>query len=352
MRKPIQESLRPQMRPKVRIWLLWAHPMARLGHSKKVVDRPDGPHLSDRERTVLLLAADGLTDKEIARSLGISLKTVGTYWDRMRHKFSASSRTQVLANFLRIQVADDQEAGRLDRLFATWEEGVWVIGREGETHYVNQRVAEILDLDGQVLTNMKPAEIIGPAHAPKVRRLMSQAKTEPSSIELVAHNSNGDQRWLALRATPFQDDRGHLRATVVLVKDITVRKRVEFALSSCETSLGFMMRHSSDLVATFDSEMRIDYVNETFCKMVKVLDGEIVGKHVSDVDGIFAPNLRWIKGLERALKTGQSQQFKSSLAGIRGRLTSYLIPQPSGDFSPAKVISLTRSANGAIVPSK
>lgn len=326
--------------------------MARLGQSKKVMERLDGPHLSDRERTVLLLAADGLTDKEIARNLGISLKTVGTYWDRMRHKFSASSRTQVLANFLRIQVADDHEAGRLDRLFATWEEGVWILGRQGQTHYANERIEEMLELDCEAFASKKPAEVMGLANAPKIRKLISKAKSEPHSIELLAKGRNGDQRWLTLRAAPFEDDRGRPGATVILVKDITVRKRVEYALETCESSLGFMMDRCSDLVVKFDGEMRLSYMNESFCKMLRVADSKMIGKHVTELETIFAPNPRWVKGLDRALRTGQSQRFMTHLAGIRGRLVANLIAQPSGDFAPASVIALTRSTNGPIIPRK
>lgn len=330
---------------------LKAHPMAKTGQSKKVIQRVDGPHLSDRERTVLLLAADGLTDKEIARNLGISLKTVGTYWDRMRHKFSASSRTQVLANFLRIQVAEDQEAGRLDRLFATWEEGVWIVGREGQTHYANERVSEILNTDCQAITDRKPTDVLGSANAPKIRRLLTGAKSQPHTIEILA-GQGGDRRWLNLRAAPFEDDRGRLGATVILVKDITVRKRVEHALQTCESSLLFLVDKSSDLVAKFDAEMRLVYVNESFCKMLRVADSQMVGKHVTDLETIFAPNARWIKGLDRALRTGQSQRFMTHLAGIKGRLVANLLAQPSGDFAPSSVISLTRSQIGPIIARK
>src|SRR6476469_3339947 len=57
--------------------------------------------LSEREKEVLFLAGDGLTDKEIALRLSIGPKTVRTYWDRMRAKLGAASRTEVLAKALR-----------------------------------------------------------------------------------------------------------------------------------------------------------------------------------------------------------------------------------------------------------
>jgi DNA-binding CsgD family transcriptional regulator len=53
-----------------------------------------------REEQVLVLAAGGLTDKEIAVRLGISPDTVGTYWRRILAKFDASSRTEVVAKYM------------------------------------------------------------------------------------------------------------------------------------------------------------------------------------------------------------------------------------------------------------
>lgn len=52
-----------------------------------------------REEQVLVLAARGLTDKEIAIRLGISPDTVGTYWRRILAKYQAASRTEVVAKY-------------------------------------------------------------------------------------------------------------------------------------------------------------------------------------------------------------------------------------------------------------
>lgn len=57
--------------------------------------------LPRRELQVLALAADGHTDKEIARTLGISTETVNTYWRRIRTRFGTSSRTEVVAIAMR-----------------------------------------------------------------------------------------------------------------------------------------------------------------------------------------------------------------------------------------------------------
>lgn len=56
-----------------------------------------------REREILELAAQGRTDKEISSMLNISTETVSTYWRRIRQRYQAASRTEVVAHAMRDQ---------------------------------------------------------------------------------------------------------------------------------------------------------------------------------------------------------------------------------------------------------
>jgi len=60
--------------------------------------------LSHRERSVVELAASGLSDKEIALELQISKGTLTTYWARIRRKCPAKSRSELVALFVGARV--------------------------------------------------------------------------------------------------------------------------------------------------------------------------------------------------------------------------------------------------------
>lgn len=60
------------------------------------IDKP----VLGRQLDLLHLAAQGLTDKEIAKELAISTETVRSHWKRLRERFSSSSRTQIVAKGL------------------------------------------------------------------------------------------------------------------------------------------------------------------------------------------------------------------------------------------------------------
>lgn len=59
--------------------------------------------LSEREVEVLLLASNGVTDKEIAQELNISKGTIRTYWERLRTKMGAKSRSEAIAKWFNAQ---------------------------------------------------------------------------------------------------------------------------------------------------------------------------------------------------------------------------------------------------------
>jgi PAS domain S-box-containing protein len=62
--------------------------------------------LSPREQEILLLAADGMTDKQICGQLEITQSTINTYWSRLRDKLGASSRSEAVAKALSIAYQD------------------------------------------------------------------------------------------------------------------------------------------------------------------------------------------------------------------------------------------------------
>lgn len=70
-------------------------------------DRRGNPvHLSSRQRQILLLTAEGLSDDEIGRRLGISPLTVKTYIRRLYDRYGVRSRAAIVARWLR----DDHDA--------------------------------------------------------------------------------------------------------------------------------------------------------------------------------------------------------------------------------------------------
>ncbi len=282
------------------------------------------------------MAADGLTDKEIANNLGLSLKTVHTYWDRMRQKFDASTRTQVFAKFLRIEVAPGNTTERFHRLFATWEEGVWIVNSTNGTIYANRRLAEIFGYTEQEFNSLTVEEIFHRAGAADISRFVREEQGGARTIETPITTRDGARIWLQLTATPWSDERGRKKAVVLLVHNITLEKRVEYALKSCEVALDGLIEISSDCICRFDGNLDCTYANPSFLKLMKCSKSSVVGKGIEELGTYMRPLDIWVSALRKALQTGEQQKFEE------GASVTWLLPEPSADFLPLSIISVTR----------
>ena len=74
--------------------------------------------LSDREREIALLLADGLKDAVIARRLGLAPGTVGAYISHIRLRLGLASRVEIAA-WVQARRDPDDPTGRLQRVEAS-----------------------------------------------------------------------------------------------------------------------------------------------------------------------------------------------------------------------------------------
>ncbi|MCL0066050.1 response regulator transcription factor [Dehalococcoidia bacterium] len=88
----------PAMAPKL---------LAEVGVSKDPQKR-EGLGLSPREREILALIADGLTDREIAEELFISVNTAKTHLKNILTKLQVKSRAQIVARGARAGLLDEK----------------------------------------------------------------------------------------------------------------------------------------------------------------------------------------------------------------------------------------------------
>lgn len=83
------------------------------GYRKELTREPAGPvdELSERERDVLVLTAEGYSSKAAAKRLGVSPKTVDTYRSRIVQKLGFTSRTDLVQFALRAGLLGAAAAG-------------------------------------------------------------------------------------------------------------------------------------------------------------------------------------------------------------------------------------------------
>ncbi|MEQ1822235.1 MAG: LuxR C-terminal-related transcriptional regulator [Fimbriimonadaceae bacterium] len=141
--------------------------------------------LSAREKEVLDLAAQGLTDKAIANEIGISPTTVVTYWARIRSKMGAVSRAELVANSVRRQALSEldtlrnelqqrialestlkQDLAMLQGLLDSAPEAIIIVDPEGVVVSGNSRACELLECPKSAFGQIRVGKFIpGEFHA-------------------------------------------------------------------------------------------------------------------------------------------------------------------------------------------
>src|SRR5437660_8796071 len=73
----------------------------------KTANAPHGTSLTNREQEVLGLMAFGLSNKDIARRLGLGRRTVETHIDHLLRKLDVPTRTRAVSEAVRIGLLCD-----------------------------------------------------------------------------------------------------------------------------------------------------------------------------------------------------------------------------------------------------
>jgi PAS domain S-box-containing protein len=306
--------------------------------------------LSDRERTVLLLASEGLTDKEIAKHLNLSQRTIGTYWERTRHKLGAHPRTHLVARFLRSESERRDSSENLGNVFHSWEEGVWILSHEGRTIYANQPVSVMLGERLDPSVGCEALNLCRDRFGFDLRKFVEASKSSSQETEIECCRRDGTSLWVRLRGTPVTDRKGRASAVVLLFQDVTVQRRVRHTLQSCQSALDFLSSRSSDLIARFDVHLRCVSINPPFLEVLGVAREHVVGRNLIELGDVFRPVDAWEHQLHEALATGSAHSFKTHIGNLQPALETHLLPEPSVDLETVGVMSITPLRPNGILP--
>lgn len=94
--------------------------------------------LSERERDVIRLSAEGLTDAEVGDKLGIAAETVRSHWKRIRKRTGGLARPQIVGLFTQVERNPYRE------LFDNLPCGAMLVSSRGRILDANRGMADML----------------------------------------------------------------------------------------------------------------------------------------------------------------------------------------------------------------
>ncbi len=225
--------------------------------------------LSEREKEVLFLAGDGLTDKEIALRLDIGQKTVRTYWDRMRAKLGAASRTEVLAKAVQTALDAVAESEKRLRVFVDNMPVMFTAFDEDHKIILVNKECERLSgysaaqyYDGTVFERSLPnedtrAEVLGrfQEHIGDFRNHEVEITCADGTKKVIAWSSRAKE-------APVQG-----WATWSIGIDVTDRVRAQKSLEETEANFRRILESTSQGVWMVDTQHRTFFANKALADM-------------------------------------------------------------------------------------
>jgi DNA-binding CsgD family transcriptional regulator len=106
---------------------------------------------------IITMASEGYTDKEIACKLGLSGGTLRTYWDRLRNRYEARSRTELIAKAL-YKCSHSQFTELMVQRLPFY---IWRTNEEGILQFCNEWFRNQLQSDRTTLLGRKFCEVLG-----------------------------------------------------------------------------------------------------------------------------------------------------------------------------------------------
>ena len=118
-----------------------------------------------------------------------------------------------------------------------------------------------------------------------IQQVMSKrTRTEGlCELEMTRVRKNGERFPVLTTVTAIMDPSGKSSGFVEIIRDITVRKKLERELRETKEFLERIMESSVDGILTTDLKGRLTYVNRAMEEMLGYSRGEILGTHISNL---------------------------------------------------------------------
>jgi PAS domain S-box-containing protein len=190
------------------------------------------PPLSAREQAVLSQAARGEKDTTIAASLGISLGTIATYWNRIRAKYGPHNRAELVAIYVRDEgsraVKDLQERYRdLQAIIDAAADAILVVTPDGGIEEANAAAERMFGYTREELLTLAIPNLVPVVHRSGHGQLMADYWAAPVRKRMGAHvattavQKDGTEIPIASVLNVFESSRG--RRVSCVIRDLRYR---------------------------------------------------------------------------------------------------------------------------------
>lgn len=214
----------------------------------------------------------------------------------------------------------------------TAEEGIWRIDERGETSFVNKKMAGMLgypadEMAGRPFLSFLDAQ--GCEAAERKFKDWRRGLKEQQDFRFI--RKDGSELWSIVSASPLFDGSGRYAGALLMVNNITERKRAEDALMESRELYSALAETAQDFILVIDRELRVRYMNSYSLAHFGLEREQAVGKGLDD---LFPPGVaeKFRGYLLRVFATGENlrSEDKAPIGGKDLWLDTSLTPLKGG----------------------
>lgn len=212
-------------------------------------------------------------------------------------------------------------------------------GVDGSIQYVNPALEHFMQRSLSQLRGRNLQEIYGDSiaqlcHAAILKAVSTRSVT---NVEFCFDSPSGQFVCHYVTFSPEFNANTDVVSVLAAGRDITRLKRSEALLSEREREFRTIVENSPDLIARYDRDARVQYVNQAVVRTIGIPPEEMLGKALS------AP-IEYCRAVERALSEGVDCRMEVELPLKKGPLfiDALIVPERDASGAVTSVLSLSR----------
>jgi PAS domain S-box-containing protein len=149
-------------------------------------------------------------------------------------------------------------------------------------------------------------------------------------------------QWMELRISPIYDPKKRMSGRLIVLQDISIRKRVEAELESQRNFFLQVMNATANGITVCDEQDRFEYVNPAYARMIGHTPEALIGLTPSDV-ALPEDQYNLKMQLEKR-KLGQIISYESRISSADGHFTPVLVtavPRMEGNRVTGTISAIT-----------
>ncbi|MDP0498527.1 MAG: ATP-binding protein [Verrucomicrobiota bacterium JB022] len=258
---------------------------------------------------------------------------------------------QALALMLReVNQREEELKQAVDRLHLALEASrtfIWEWDHERDALYWQS--VEGLPIALESLQGISVVDLLERVHPNERARLVNAfhtAATTQDEFSVEFSVLEGEQRvYVSCRGKGFRDAEGNLTRAIGVAHDISQRRQAERALHWREQEFRALVEHSPDVIARYNRELRIIYINSAVLDLTGLTSDYFTGKTLNELQVAPERLEAWRIAIERIYEGAQHAELEFDYPHQDGTLRTFhtrLAPELAPTGEVAQVLAVSR----------